>query len=153
MSMRMFKTWGHKALVLGGLVLGLSQVGCAHPVAVSPSVVVSSQMGHWPVQAQIGFPVPVFQHQPRVIHAHPQIIYAPPPPPRVIYAPPVYRAAPVWVPGTQSRHGWGHDRRENSHADRRDDRRYDRRDGRKDRDERGERGERVERVERGQAHR
>ena len=104
MSIQLFKTWGRKALLLGSLALGLSQVGCAHPVVMEPSVVFSSQIGHAPVYAQVGVPGPV--------------IYAPP---RVIYAPPVYRPVPGWAYG-HDRH-WGHDRHEGGWGERRDGRR------------------------------
>ena len=104
-----------RLVALGGaLALGLTQVGCAHPVAVEPSVVFSSRIGHAPVQAQIGWPAPVLVVPP------PRVIYTPPP--RVVYAPPVYRPAPGWGPG-HGRPWWnghrqhrGHDRDE--HEDR-----------------------------------
>lgn len=116
MSTLMFKTWSRKALLLGSLVLGLAQVGCAHPVVMEPSVVFSSQIGHAQVYGQMGVPG-------AVIYGQPQVIYTPPPPPRVIYAPPVYRPLPVWGHAPEYRHGWGHDRREGGWGERRDGRR------------------------------
>jgi hypothetical protein len=88
-----FKSSFFKVLGLFGLLsFGLTQVGCAHPVFVEPSVVVHSRVGHFPVHAQIGLPGQVIYTPP------PRVIYAPPPPPRVVYVPHVY--APV--------HGWRH---------------------------------------------
>jgi len=109
------KTAVRKAALLGSLALGLSQVGCAHPVVMEPSVVFSSQIGHAPVYAQVGVPGPVIYGTPRVIYA------PPPPPPRVVYAPPVYRPVPVWGHGEGQR--WGHERHESGRGERRDDRR------------------------------
>jgi hypothetical protein len=112
-----------RALALFSLLgLGFVQVGCAHPVVVEPSVVVSSRIGHFPVYAQVGVPAPV------VVMPSPRVIYAPPPPPRVIYAPQVY--GPVYGVGRghDRRHDrlhWGHDRRHPSH----DEGRWDHRDG------------------------
>ena len=128
MSMLLFKTWGRKALLLGSLALGLSQVGCAHPVVMEPSVSFSTQIGHAPVYAQVGLPGAVFYGQP-------QVIYTSPPPPRVIYAQPVYRSAPAWGYGVPYRHGWGHDRHEGGRGERRDERRDGRRGGHGDRDD------------------
>ncbi|PIT77986.1 hypothetical protein [Limnohabitans sp. G3-2] len=111
MSKPLFKTLSRKALLMGSLLLGLTQVGCAHPVFVEPSVLVHSRLGHFPVHAQIGLPGPVIYAPP------PRVIYAPPPPPRVVFVPRVQ--APV--------HGWGHghdgrqrgqERRHNRHDDR-----------------------------------
>jgi hypothetical protein len=117
MSSQFFKIWSRKFLLLGGLALGLSQVGCAHPLVVQPSVAVSSRIGHFPVYAQVGIPGPVVMVPP------PRVIYAPPP--RVIYAPPVYyRAAPAWGYGPSPRSAWGHDRP--GRKDHRDDRHHDR---------------------------
>lgn len=113
MSTLMFKTWSRKALLMGSLVLGLTQVGCAHPVSVEPSVVVHSRLGHLPIQAQIGAPGQVIYAPP------PRVIYLPPPPPRVVYAPQIYRPAPVWQ--------HGHDRRD----ERGDSGRWGRRDERR----------------------
>jgi hypothetical protein len=107
MSKLMFKTWSHKALLMGSLVLGLTQVGCAHPVFVEPSVVVHSRLGHFPVQTQIGMPGQVIYAPP------PRVIYVPPP--RVVYAPQIYRPAPVWQ--------HGHDRGDGGRWGRRDERR------------------------------
>jgi hypothetical protein len=104
------KTWTRKSLLLCSLALGLSQVGCAHPVAVSPSVVFSSQIGHAPVYAQVGI------HGPMVVMPQPRVFYAPTPPPRVVYVPQVYRPAPSW--------GRDHGRRHEG-RDRRDDRDHD----------------------------
>lgn len=100
MSTLMFKIRSRKALFMCSLVLGLIQVGCAHPVFVEPSVIVHSRIGQFPVHAQVGFPGPVIHAPPpRVIYAPPpRVIYAPPPPPRVVFVPRVY--APV--------HGWEH---------------------------------------------
>lgn len=113
MFMLLIKTAARKAALFGSLALGLSQVGCAHPVVVEPSVVFSSQIGHAPVYAQVGVPGPV-------IYGPPRVIYTPPaPPPRVIYAPPVYRVAPGWGHG----HHWGQDRHEGGRGERWDDRR------------------------------
>ena len=90
--MRSFKlSFSRATALLGWLGLGLAQVGCAHSV-VEPSVSVHSRIGHFPVYTQIGMPGPVIYGPP------PRVIYAPPPPPRVVYVPRVY--APV--------HGWGH---------------------------------------------
>lgn len=75
------RLWGLGLVALAGL-----QTGCAHPVAVEPSVVISSRIGHAPVYAQIGIPAPV------VVMPPPRVIYAPPP--RVIYAPPIYAPHP-----------------------------------------------------------
>ena len=115
MTTLMFKTWSRKALLLGSLMLGLAQVGCAHPVMVEPSVVVHSRLGHFPIQAQIGVPGQVLYAPP------PRVIYLPPPPPRVVYAPQIYRPAPGW------QHSHGHDRRD----DRSDGGRWGRRDERR----------------------
>ena len=90
--MRSFKlTFSRVIALLSLLGLGLAQVGCAHSV-VEPSVSVHSRIGHFPVYPQIGMPGPVIYGPP------PRVIYAPPPPPRVVYVPRVH--APV--------HGWGH---------------------------------------------
>lgn len=106
-----FKPSISRAMALFGLLgLGFVQVGCAHPVVVEPSVVVSSRIGHFPVYAQVGIPGPV--------------IYAPPPPPRVVYVPRV--VAPVYGWGHGHERRWGHDRREGDRGARRDDRHDDR---------------------------
>lgn len=114
----------------GALALGLTQAGCAHPVVVEPSVVVSSRIGHAPIHAQIGWPAPV------VVVPPPRVIYAPPAP--VVLAPPVYRPAPGWAPG-HGRAGWnghrqhrGHDR-DHGHDGDRDHGHDSRRDQREDR--------------------
>lgn len=100
-----FKPSISRAMALLGLLgLGFVQVGCAHPVVVEPSVVVSSRIGHFPVYAQVGVPGPV------VVMPSPRVIYAPPPPPRVIYAPQVYGPVYDWGRGHDRRH-WGHERR------------------------------------------
>jgi len=131
----MFKTWSRKALLTASLVLGLTQVGCAHPVYVEPSVVVHSRLGHFPVHAQIGVPGQVIYAPP------PRVIYAPPPPPRVVYVPRVYAPVYGWGPGYDG-HQRGHERRYYRQGegdqgrggwDRRYDRQYDgRHDGRHD---------------------
>ncbi len=91
--MNSFKPSFSRAMALLALLgLGLAQVGCAHPVVVEPSVSVHSRIGHFPVYTQIGVPGGVIYAPP------PRVIYAPPPPPRVVYVPRV--VAPV--------HGWGH---------------------------------------------
>lgn len=124
MSSQVFKRWSRRFVLLGGMALGLTQVGCAHPLVVEPSVTVSSRIGHFPVYGQVGLPAHT------VLMPAPHSIYAPPP--RVIYAPPpVYRSAPVWGHVQPPRHAWGHDRREARHSDR-SDRRDDRRDGGRD---------------------
>lgn len=96
MSMLKFIKVSRKALLLASLALGLAQTGCAHPVVMEPSVVVSSRMGHAPVYAQLGVPGRVL--------VLPPVVYAPPPPP-VLYAPPMYRPAPAWGHG-HWHHGW-----------------------------------------------
>lgn len=98
MSMLINKTWPRKALLVGSLVLGLTQVGCAHPVFVEPSVVIHSRVGQFPVHAQIGLPGPMIYAPP------PRVIYAPPPPPRVVFVPRVHAPVYAW--------GHGHDGRQ-----------------------------------------
>lgn len=105
--------WGHKLGLWAGLLLGLAQVGCAHPVVVEPSVVISSSMVYPPFYHRAPGPV--------VVPA-PRPIYLPPPPPRVVYVPPVYaqpidRFAPGWADGGHHgardghrRHGYGRGR-------------------------------------------
>ena len=110
-----FKPSFSRAIALLGLLgLGLAQVGCAHPVVVEPSVSVHSHIGHFPVYAQLGVPGPVVYALP------PRVIYAPPPPPRVVFLPRVYTPG-VYAPV----HGWGygHDGRQRGH-----ERRHDRHD-------------------------
>jgi len=109
MSPLLLKTWSRKALLMGSLMLGLAQVGCAHPVMVEPSVVVHSRMGHAPVYAQERVPVPVW-----VI-----------PQPRVIYLPQVYgpvigleRRNEQRNVHRHDRRDWGHDRRHSSNDER-----------------------------------
>lgn len=121
MSMLLFKTRGRQALLLGAWVLGLSQVGCAQPVVMEPSVVFSSSMGHAPVYAQVGLPG-------AVVYGPPQVVYAPAPWPRVVYAPPMVHHAPGW-----GHHGWGHAGHEGGWGERRDGHRGhgDRHDGRR----------------------
>lgn len=97
--------WLRRAALLGALALGLTQVGCAHPVAVEPSVVISSRMGHVPVYAQIGLPASVWVMPP------PSVYYAPPP--RVVYAPSWYAPVPGWGRG----HGHHPHGRRHGHAD------------------------------------
>ena len=76
-----FKSSFSRPLALLGLLgLALMQVGCAHPVVVEPSVSVHSRIGHAPIYGHVGVPGPVY-------YAPPRVIYAPPPPPRVIYVP------------------------------------------------------------------
>lgn len=108
MSTLLFKIWGRKALLLGAWVLGLSQVGCAQPVVMEPSVVFSSSIGQAPVYAQMGLPG-------AVMYGQPQVFYAPPPWPRVVYVPPVARH-----PFVGGHHGWGHARHEGDWGGRRD---------------------------------
>lgn len=126
MSMLLFKIWGRKAWLLGSLALGLSQVGCAHPVVMEPSVSFSTQIGHASVYAQLGLPGAVFYGQPQVVYT---------PPPRVMYAPPVYMPAPGWGYGVSYRHGWGRDRHEGGWGEHGDERRDGRRGGHGDRDD------------------
>jgi hypothetical protein len=103
-----FKSSFSRPLALLGLLgLALMQVGCAHPLVVEPSVSVHSRIGHAPVYGHVGVPGPVYYGPPRVI-------YAPPPPPRVIYVPRVHvprvhvphghPPAQIWGPG----HDRGH---------------------------------------------
>ena len=103
-----FKSSFSRPLALLGLLgLALVQVGCAHPLVVEPSVSVHSRIGHAPVYGHVGVPGPVYYGPPRVI-------YAPPPPPRVIYVPRVHvprvhvphghPPAQIWGPG----HDRGH---------------------------------------------
>lgn len=99
-----FKPSLSRAMALLGLLgLGVVQVGCAHPVVVEPSVTVHSRIGHYPVYAQVGVPGPVIYAPP------PRVIYAPPPPPRVVYVPRVYGPPHDW--------GHGHERRHRDHDD------------------------------------
>jgi hypothetical protein len=107
-----FKPSFSRAMALLGLLgLGLAQVGCAHPVVVQPSVSVHSRIGHLPVYTQVGVPGPVIYAPP------PRVIYAPPPPPRVVYVPRVYAPVYGWGHGHDSRQR-GHERRHNRHDDR-----------------------------------
>lgn len=112
MSPLLLKTWSRKALLLGSLMLGLTQVGCAHPIFMEPSVVVHSRLGHFPIQAQIGGPGQVLVAPP------PRVIYLPPPP-QVIYVPQIYRQAPGWHHG----HNGRPDRSDGGRRGRGDDRR------------------------------
>ena len=108
-----FKSSFSRAMALCGLLgLGFAQAGCAHSVAVEPSVVIHSRIGHFPVYAQVGVPGPVIYHHP------PRVIYAPPPPPRVVYVPQAHGPAYSWGHGHERRR-WGHERR---HAQRDDGR-------------------------------
>lgn len=95
MSIRLFSSWGRQLGLWVVLALGLTQVGCAHPVMMEPSVVISSRIGYPNVYAQVQVPGPM------VVMPPPRAIYLPPPPPRVIYAPQVY-PQPVY------RSGWGY---------------------------------------------
>ncbi len=106
--MSSFKPSFSRAIALFGLLgLGLAQVGCAHPVVVEPSVSVHSRIGHFPVYAQVGVPGQVIYAPP------PRVIYAPPPPPRVVYVPRVVGHAPAWGHGHERR--WGHERKHRHH--------------------------------------
>ncbi len=98
MSTRVFKTAVRKASLLGALALGLTQVGCAHPVVMEPSVVISSRIGQAPIYAQVGIPAPVMVMPP------PRVVYAPP---QVMYAPPAYWPAPAWGHGHDHGRRWG----------------------------------------------
>lgn len=110
--MSLFKPSFSRAIALLGLLgLGLSQVGCAHPVVVEPSVTVYSRSGHFPVLAPVGMPGPVVQALP------PQVIYLPPPPPRVVYVPRVYAPVYGWGHGHEGRQR-GHERRHYRHDER-----------------------------------
>lgn len=99
MSNPSFRTWRGRLALWGGLVLGLSQVGCAHPVMVEPHVVLSPRMGHPPVYG------PVYErghaHGYAQVPASRPVYVLPSPPPRVVYqpAPParVVYQRPVWV--------------------------------------------------------
>jgi hypothetical protein len=104
-----FKPSFSRAIALLGLLgLGLVQVGCAHPVVVEPSVSVHSRIGHFPVYAQVGVPG-------QVIYAPvPRVIYAPPPPPRVVYVPRVYAPVSGWGHGHDGRQR-GHERKQRHH--------------------------------------
>ena len=92
-----FNALWRRLLLASGLGLALAQTACAHPVAVQPSVVISSQIGHAPVYAQIGIPAPMVMMPP------PRVVYAPPP--RVFYAPPGHGPAPGWGHAYGHRHG------------------------------------------------
>jgi|UniRef100_UPI004047E73B hypothetical protein len=98
-----FKSSFSRPLALLGLLgLALVQVGCAHPVVVEPSVSVHSRIGHAPVYGHVGVPGPVY-------YAPPRVIYATPPPPRVIYMPRVH-VPRVHVPlGHPPAQIWGRD--------------------------------------------
>ena len=98
MSTPVFKTTARKAMLLGALALGLAQVGCAHPVVMEPSVVISSRIGQAPIYAQVGIPAPVMVMPP------PRVIYAPP---QVVYAPPMHWSAPAWGRGHDHGRRWG----------------------------------------------
>ena len=119
-----FKPSFSRAIALLGLLgLGLAQVGCAHPLVVEPSVSVHSRIGHVPVYTQVGVPASVhYAPPPRVIYAPPGVIYAPPPPPRVVFVP---RAHVPWGHPPAQIWGHGHDRRHRGH-----ERRHDREDER-----------------------
>jgi hypothetical protein len=112
--MNSFKPLFSRAMALLGLLgLGLTQVGCAHPVVVEPSVSVHSRIGHFPVYTQIGLPGGVIYAPP------PRVIYTPPP--RVVFVPPVH-APNLYAPVN----GWGHrhERHVRGHA-----RQHERHDG------------------------
>ena len=105
--MSSFKLSFSRAIALFGLLgLGLTQVGCAHPLAVEPSVSGHSRIGHFPVYTQIGVPGPVIYGPP------PRVIYAPPPP-RVLYSPRVSVPVHGWGHGQVRR--WGHERKHQQH--------------------------------------
>jgi hypothetical protein len=105
-----FKPSFSRAMALLGLLgLGLAQVGCAHSVAVEPSVTVHSRIGHYPVYAQVGVPGSVIYAPP------PRVIYAPPPPPRVVFVPRFVAPGHGWVHGND--HRWGHERRHRQNND------------------------------------
>jgi hypothetical protein len=108
--MSSFKLSFSRAIALLGLLgLALTQVGCAHPLAVEPSVSVHSRIGHFPVYTQIGVPGPVIYGPP------PRVIYAPPPP-RVLYSPRVSVPFHGWGHGHERR--WGHERKhQHQHGD------------------------------------
>jgi hypothetical protein len=105
--------------VLGLLGAAFTQVGCAHPVVVEPSVAFSTHIGHASVYGQVGVPGPV------IYAPAPARLYAPHVPfPRVIYGPPVYRVAPGWQ-GHGHGPRWGYGRHDGGRSDhgRRDDHR------------------------------
>jgi hypothetical protein len=105
--MSSFKLSFSRAIALLGLLgLALTQVGCAHPLAVEPTVSVHSRIGHFPVYTQIGVPGPVIYGPP------PRVIYAPPPP-RVLYSPRVSVPVHGWGHGHERR--WGHERKHQHH--------------------------------------
>lgn len=102
MFKRIFKPWLRPMACLGALSMAFTQVACAHPVDAAPSVVISSRIGHAPVLAHIGVPMPL-------------VVMPPPgawqvPPPRLLYAAPVHVPAPVWGygHGRRQHHGHGH---------------------------------------------
>ena len=90
--------------LLGLLGLGLMQGGCAHPVVVEPSVTVHSRIGHVPVYTQVGVPG-------RVNYAPPRVIYAPAPPPRMVFVPRAHPPAQIWDNGHNRVHR-GQERRQ-----------------------------------------
>ena len=98
-----FKPSFSRAIALLGLLgLGFLQVGCAHPVEVTPSVTVHSRIGHFPIYTQVGVPGPeIYAPPPRVIYA---------PPPRVVYVPRVVAPVHGWGHGHERR--WGHERKQ-----------------------------------------
>ena len=123
MTLLMNKTWPRQALLVCSLVLGLTQVGCAHPVVVEPWVSVHSRTGHLSIHAQTGFSGPVMHAPPpRVIYAPPPRVIHWPPPPRVIYVPQIDRRAPAWHHEHDRREGrgdggrWGHREEHRSHG-------------------------------------
>lgn len=96
--------------LLGLLGLGLAQAGCAHPVAIEPSVSVHSHIGHFPVYAQVGVPGAVLYAPP------PRVIYAPAPRPRVVHIPHGHAPLDGWGHGHgHGRHFKGHDRPHGRH--------------------------------------
>ena len=82
--------------LLGACGLTLTQVACAHPLVVEPSVV---------VQARIGGPVYGSVYAP--LYGAPPVVVAPAPvwmaPP-----PPVVLAPSAWMPPVHRHHGHGH---------------------------------------------
>lgn len=94
------------AWLLGVAVLGLSQVGCAHPVWVEPSVAVHARVGG-PVYGPVYGPPPVVVAQPPVWVPAPPVFV----PPRVVV--PAYVDRPAWGHGHHHHQGrgWGESRR------------------------------------------
>ena len=80
--------------LLGLLALAVMQGGCAHPVVMGPgpSVSVHSRIGHAPVDGHVGVPGLVYAAPPRVM-------YAPPPPQRIVVLPQAHPPAQIWRHG------------------------------------------------------